>query len=363
VVVYRNYEKAYTSASLLAHSDEPTIDDIYYRGASVTDGVITLHASDGNASHHAMWKSTTLDYASLEGHSLRLTFDARTTDGSSATVTVRFAVMDTTLANSGYFPDEVTVRRGRYTRTVSTTTFKAASTIDVTVPNWLNAENADASVTDRWITVDFSVASGTGDVEIKNVVLLDRSVRSYTSAEAQYYLSTSPTSRTGGEWLTTAPAWEAGKYYWTRAALSYGSGSVRNTTPNVITVSDAISATESAGMSSEQIQALGEGLTWTRSEMTMAIRDAARSATDYLTYRNGKLILGATDSAIRNVMTNQRNSFERNGMEVAWFGHDSEKEMWQMFIPNAQITEMLHFGDFAWIARANMNMSLKWIGG
>ena len=29
---------------------------------------------------------------------------------------------------------------------------------------------------------------------------------------------------------------------------------------------------------------------------------------------------------------------------------------------NAQITDMLRFGDFAWIARQNGNMTLKWIG-
>lgn len=42
-----------------------------------------------------------------------------------------------------------------------------------------------------------------------------------TSVDVEYYLSTSPTEQIGGSWQTTAPAWEDGKYVWTRSIITY----------------------------------------------------------------------------------------------------------------------------------------------
>lgn len=42
-----------------------------------------------------------------------------------------------------------------------------------------------------------------------------------SSITREYYLSNSKTSQTGGRWTTTAPAWQYGKYLWTRYKIVY----------------------------------------------------------------------------------------------------------------------------------------------
>lgn len=42
-----------------------------------------------------------------------------------------------------------------------------------------------------------------------------------SSITREYYLSNSKTSQTGGSWTTTAPAWQYGKYLWTRYKIVY----------------------------------------------------------------------------------------------------------------------------------------------
>lgn len=40
----------------------------------------------------------------------------------------------------------------------------------------------------------------------------------------EFYQSVSPTELSGGEWSTTQPTWEEGKYIWRRTAITYGGG-------------------------------------------------------------------------------------------------------------------------------------------
>jgi len=96
-------------------------------------------------------------------------------------------------------------------------------------------------------------------------------------------------------------------------------------------------------------------------EMRDAIDDARRQATDYIAYRDGELTLGAGDSAIRNVLTNQRMAYRTDAGDVAWFGL-TEDDIWNLFIETASVQNRLNFNDFAWIARQNGNMTLKWTG-
>lgn len=49
--------------------------------------------------------------------------------------------------------------------------------------------------------------------------------------DVEYYLSTSPTSLSGGSWSTTAPTWVNGKYMWSRTVTTDGAGS-RTYSPN-----------------------------------------------------------------------------------------------------------------------------------
>lgn len=96
-------------------------------------------------------------------------------------------------------------------------------------------------------------------------------------------------------------------------------------------------------------------------EVIDGIDDARRYATDYLTYESGELTLGASDSIIKNVLTNQRMSFRTNAGDVAWFGLN-DNGIWELFIDTASVRNRLSFGNFSWIARQNGNMTLKWIG-
>ena len=47
----------------------------------------------------------------------------------------------------------------------------------------------------------------------------------------EYYLSTSKTAQTGGQWQTTQPDWSEGKYIWTRVRIDYSDGSTGYTQP------------------------------------------------------------------------------------------------------------------------------------
>lgn len=87
---------------------------------------------------------------------------------------------------------------------------------------------------------------------------------------------------------------------------------------------------------------------------------AARTASDFMTYLNGVLTLGSPSSGIRNVITPTRQGFETDAGEILWMG--VEDGIGKMHADNAEIGDMLRFGGFAWIARDNGNMTLKWIG-
>lgn len=52
-----------------------------------------------------------------------------------------------------------------------------------------------------------------------------------TAITEEYYLSTSKTTQTGGQWQTTQPTWSEGKYIWTRARIDYSDGSTGYTQP------------------------------------------------------------------------------------------------------------------------------------
>ena len=55
------------------------------------------------------------------------------------------------------------------------------------------------------------------------------------SITGQYYLSTSNQTQTGGSWANTQPAWESGKYIWTRSYIVYNDGTTGTTTPVLAT--------------------------------------------------------------------------------------------------------------------------------
>ena len=106
---------------------------------------------------------------------------------------------------------------------------------------------------------------------------------------------------------------------------------------------------------------LGSNIAYGDGTLADALDDARRYATDYLSYQDGELTLGVQGAEIRNVMTNQMQVYRTDEGDVAWYGK-TEAEIWEMFIETARIQNKLSFNDFAWIARQNGNMTLKWMG-
>lgn len=75
---------------------------------------------------------------------------------------------------------------------------------------------------------------------------------------------------------------------------------------------------------------------------------------------DGSLVLGATNSTTA-VLTNEQFGFYTPNSEVpaSYFGKDNDA--WAFNIERGIIKNDLRFGGFQWIARANKNMSLKWL--
>lgn len=93
-----------------------------------------------------------------------------------------------------------------------------------------------------------------------------------------------------------------------------------------------------------------------------AIANAATTATGYMSYDNGTLTIGAEANETKAQLTNTKFAFVGNGTELAYMGQNPDTDAWETVIDNARISDMLFFGDFAWIKRSNGNMSLKWVG-
>lgn len=79
----------------------------------------------------------------------------------------------------------------------------------------------------------------------------------------QYYLSTSSTTQTGGEWVNAMPEWESGKYIWTRSEIIYTDGAIAYTDPyydHSLTIADeAQTAASNAGaIAASAVEALGD---------------------------------------------------------------------------------------------------------
>ena len=56
---------------------------------------------------------------------------------------------------------------------------------------------------------------------------------------------------------------------------------------------------------------------------------------------------------------------DNNGEERAWeatFNSLDNDGIWNMYIEQAYVRDMIRFGDYAWVKRDNGNMSIKWLG-
>lgn len=126
------------------------------------------------------------------------------------------------------------------------------------------------------------------------------------------------------------------------------------------TVQQVVTGIDDAAALSNTVSGLSGQFATNDRDLRALIEQAAKSATDYLAYQDGELTIGAAGSAIKNVMTNSGQVYRTSAGDIAWFG--LRGSVWEMFIETARIMNMLRFGDFAWIARSNGNMTLKWMG-
>lgn len=91
----------------------------------------------------------------------------------------------------------------------------------------------DNTTSDTYSVAYFAVNGATGN-----------GISSYT---AEFYLSTSKTTQTGGSWSTTQPKWSPGKYLWTRYKIGYTNGSTIYTTPQCSSEWEAVNNLQIGG--------------------------------------------------------------------------------------------------------------------
>ena len=94
----------------------------------------------------------------------------------------------------------------------------------------------DNTTSDTYSVAYFPVNGATGAT--------GNGISSYT---AEFYLSTSKATQSGGSWGTTPPAWENGKYLWTRYKIGYTNGSTAYTTPHCSSEWEAVNEIQVGG--------------------------------------------------------------------------------------------------------------------
>ena len=108
-----------------------------------------------------------------------------------------------------------------------------------TVPNWVDGRfmwtrsvitytNSTTSTTNPKCVTGAKGSTGTAGSAGKDGI-------SITSVDVMYYQSTSSTSLAGGTWVTTAPAWVDGRFFWEKTVVTYSDGSTDESTPVCIT--------------------------------------------------------------------------------------------------------------------------------
>lgn len=73
------------------------------------------------------------------------------------------------------------------------------------------------------------------------------------SVAEQYYLSTSYSTPTGGSWQTSVPAWQDGKYIWTRVVITYTNNTYTETEPVCVTGGKGPSGNDGVGISAVDV--------------------------------------------------------------------------------------------------------------
>lgn len=102
----------------------------------------------------------------------------------------------------------------------------------------ITASYQSLSVTKRFsISKQYSGKDGSNGVGVKSV-------------DVWYYLSSSPTALTGGNWSTNAPTWSDDKYIWTKTIVTYTDNSTLESKPACITGNQGTDGENGVGIDS-----------------------------------------------------------------------------------------------------------------
>ena len=104
----------------------------------------------------------------------------------------------------------------------TSTTSAAGGSWSTTAPTWQEDKymwsRQKVTYTDGTsITRNATCIAGAKGADGKN----GKDGRGITSVTTEYYISTSQTELAGGSWSASQPAWEEGKYIWTRSKIVY----------------------------------------------------------------------------------------------------------------------------------------------
>jgi len=87
------------------------------------------------------------------------------------------------------------------------------------------------------------------------------------------------------------------------------------------------------------------------------INQYQRELSTWIRFSIDGMTMGKADSPFNSTIDNERLAFLQNGRVVAYIAHN------KMYITDAEVTNSLIIGKFAFIPRANGNLSFTWIGG
>lgn len=112
-----------------------------------------------------------------------------------------------------------------------------------------------------------------------------------SSVTPQYYLSTSNTTQTGGSWKTTQDAWSAGKYYWSRDAITWSDNTTSYTTPMLAVALNSANANASNALTqvttvTETVKTHSTQLGVQDGKISTLITDTTQTKKDIATVKN-----------------------------------------------------------------------------
>ena len=76
----------------------------------------------------------------------------------------------------------------------------------------------------------------------------------------------------------------------------------------------------------------------------------------YIRFVDGSILLGEEGNQLELQISNDRISFMQSGAEVAYFSNN------KLYVTDAQFLNSLQLGNFAFMPRANGNLSFKKVG-